>query len=203
MKWLAVAAVALAALLLLLWKQLDGDADIPAAAAAARPAPEAAPTTDPGTPAVQRVAAPAGEPAADEAPRKLDPEGDEFFHKFIEVVPAMVSREAATCYEGRQGSKHRNQRLVLEFKVRVRAGVVTMHDVRVKPDDPSEPDTKNNSLEDPGLESCFIQQVARTTWRDDSLPDYEWPDELVIRPERGLKKYSRANIDYVGDPAPN
>jgi hypothetical protein len=31
-----------------------------------------------------------------------------------------------------------------------------------------------------------------------TLPDYEYPDELVIRPERS-KKYYKDNLEYVGD----
>ncbi|MBS1122303.1 MAG: hypothetical protein H6Q90_4531 [Deltaproteobacteria bacterium] len=197
-KWLAIAGAVLLVLLLLMWRQLDSSSAAPSRAPLDRPTtPEVA---SPSAPIVRQAAAVAGqpapsepaEPAASEEPKKLDPMGDEFFYKFIELVPAMVSRQAAICYDGKLGSKHRNQKLTLAYNVHVRDGEVTLQNIKVEV----------STLNDPALESCFIQQVARTTWKNPQLPDYDWPDQLVIRPERGLKKYLKENIEYRGEEAP-
>jgi len=45
---------------------------------------------------------------------------------------------------------------------------------------------------------CFKREVAATHWHDDSLPDWSAPDELVIRPERGMKKFTKENLEYEG-----
>jgi hypothetical protein len=82
--------------------------------------------------------------------------------------------------------------MTLKFKMKIQNGDVTVNDDTIKA----------NTLDNPGLETCFIQAVQRTTWHDDSLPDWEAPDELVLRPERGMKKYMQDNINYVGAEAP-
>jgi len=61
---------------------------------------------------------------------------------------------------------------------------------------------KESTLSDPALETCFIQEVQRSSWKDSELPDWEQDDELVLRPERGMKKYWKDNVDYVGGVAP-
>jgi hypothetical protein len=198
-KWLAIGGVALLVVLLVLWQQLDSTS-----ATAAPPAPTkasapiagitagmAAPSAKPGAPvAPADVAAPV-EPTSDK-PEKMDVESDEFFYKFQEVVPAVLTRKAAECYEGVTKHLHRNQKLVLNFKVKIKDGEVTINDVK----------QGENTIGNPGLETCFTQAVQRSGWHDDSLPDWEADDQLVIRPERGMKKYMRSNIDYVGAPAP-
>lgn len=204
-KWLALAAAALVVLLLLMWRSIDDSAATPVVAAP--PQPEASAPAQPATTTAVAAAKPAPEPAAEEPAaepveekvEKLDPMGDEFFHQFIDFVPHRISRDAAECYTT-PGMLHRNQKLVLAFNVRVRDGVVTIQDVKIKPRDPDGEPT--NTLNNPALESCFIQKVARVTWKNEALPDYDWPDELVIRPERGLKKHWKSNIEYVGEPAP-
>ena len=199
-KWLAIGGAALLVVLFLLWKQLDAPS-----ATAATPEPKAKvvppPPSDPLAAAKQVAAeehAKAGvvEPAPVEngKPAKIDPAGDEFFYKFIEVTPAVLSREVVKCYDGRAEAQrlHRNQKLTLEFKIKIKDGEVTISNVR----------EKANTLNDPALTTCFTQAVQRKTWHDDSLPDWEGDDQLVIRPERGLKKYMKSNIEYVGAEAP-
>ena len=198
-KWLA-GAVALLVLAVVLWMQLRSpDAEPIAAEHAAPPAAAAVPAVVPaaasGPPAVAQAAAQtAAEPELDVPERgaKIDPKGDEFFTRFDEVVPRELTRNAAKCYEGRHGQLHRNQGLKLKYKIRIAGGQVTIRDVTIK----------ESTIEDPALETCFIQEVARSTWKDDELPDWEQDDELVIRPERGMKKYWRDNVDYVGPEAP-
>lgn len=191
-KWLAIAGIAVVAVLALLWQQLDASSAEPPRVAAKKPSSALANT--PPAPQVAKAVEPAPtEPApASDTPKKLDPEGDEFFYQFVEVVPKRLTAQAATCYEGITKRVHRNQKLSLKFKTKVVNGVVTVHDVTIK----------ENTLDNSALESCFIQQVQRTTWTDASLPDYEAEDELVLRPERGMKKFMRDNVEYQGAEAP-
>jgi hypothetical protein len=189
-KWLAIGGVGLVLLLLLMWRELDSSS------AAAPVVDKPAPTTTITKPAIAAPKAPvapviAEAEAVPDDKKKLDPMGDPFFYAFTEYVPKVLSKEAAVCYNGKLGTKHRNSKLKLTFNVRVRSGVVTVQDLKV--------DT--STLNDPALESCFIQAVSRAGWTNPQLPDYDWPDELVIRPERGLKKYVKENVEYVGEPA--
>ncbi|MBL9016048.1 MAG: hypothetical protein JNL83_17805 [Myxococcales bacterium] len=200
-KWLAIGGAALLILLVVMWRQLD---DSSAAAPEVKKAPPAPVQYDALAQAkaiakeehikagVPEPVAPA--PSADGKPAKLDPAGDEFFYKFQEATPAILSREVVKCYDGRPEAQrlHRNQKLTLEFKIKIKDGEVTISNVR----------EKENTLKDAALTACFTQAVQRKTWHDDSLPDWEADDQLVIRPERGLKKYMRSNIDYVGAEAP-
>jgi len=199
MKWLAGGGIAILVMLLLLWRQLD-DSSATAAPTPEKPAvaklPQPTATTPPAAkvePAkpVTDVAAPA---PATEAPKKIEIESDAFFYKFQEVVPAMLSRNAVKCYEGVSKRVNRNQNVVFKFKVKIKDGNVTINDVEVE----------RSSLGDDNsaLQTCFLQEIARTTWSDPELPDWEADDQLTISPERGLKKYTRANIEYVGEPAP-
>jgi hypothetical protein len=196
-KWLA-GAVALLVLAVVLWMQLQSPDARPVAAehtvAPAAAAPAVVPAAGSAQPAVAQAAPAAAEPELDvpERSAKIDPRSDEFFTRFDEVVPRELTRNAARCYEGRHGQLHRNQGLKLKYKIRIAKGQVTIHDITVK----------ESSIEDPALETCFIQEVARSSWKDDELPDWEQDDELVIRPERGMKKYWRENVDYVGPEAP-
>ena len=195
-KWLVGAGIAILVMLVLLWRSLDDSSATaapppakPVAVAAAEPsAPiEAAVNTKPVVEAA--VAASAPEPV-----KKMDVESDEFFYKFQEVVPAVLSRNAVKCYEGITKKVHRNQNAVYKFKVKIKDGVVTIKDAAVERSTLGD----NNAA----LETCFLQEIARSTWSDPELPDWEADDQLTISPERGLKKYTRENIEYVGEPAP-
>ena len=197
-KWLVGAGIAIIVMLVLLWRQLD-DSSATAAPPPARP--EVTATALPSAPP-KPIAAPAAAPVAEEpvavatpeAPKKIDVQSDEFFHKFQEVVPAMLSRNAVKCYEGVSKKVHRNQNAVYKFKVKIKDGVVTIKDAAVERSTLGD----NNAA----LETCFLQEIARTTWSDPELPDWEADDQLTINPERGLKKYTRENTEYVGAPAP-
>jgi hypothetical protein len=197
-KWLAAAAAVVLALLIVLWREMRGAgspepvAPVAALDRAAHPAAApAAPSLPVAQPrAVAAEVAPAVEPPA--KPTKLDPRSDEFFWKVDEAVPKVVTRNAARCYEGRHGTLNRNQKLSLTYKVKVVDGQLAIRDVRVK----------ESTLNDPALETCFLQEVQRSTWRDDELPDIEFDDMVLLRPERGMKKYWQDNLDYVGAEAP-
>jgi hypothetical protein len=198
-KWLAAGGIAIFVIVLLLWLQLRPSepervtrkatavqAPTTEAKAEAKPATETPPTTAAQTAAVADTAPPQVPPG------KLDPRSDEFFYKFDEAMPKRLTQNAAKCYEGRHGQLHRNQKLSLRFKTKVVNGEVSVHDVTIKA----------STLNDPALETCFIQEVMRSSWKDDELPDWEQDDELVLRPERGMKKFWRDNVDYVGEVAP-
>ncbi len=194
-KWLVGAGIAILVMLVLLWRSLDDSSATaapplakPVAVAAAEPSTSAPPAS--AKPVVEAaIAAPAPEPV-----KKIEVESDEFFYKFQEVVPAVLSRNAVKCYEGITKKVHRNQNAVYKFKVKIKDGVVTIKDAAVE----------RSTLGDgnAALETCFLQEIARSTWSDPELPDWEADDQLTISPERGLKKYTRENIEYVGEPAP-
>src|SRR5438093_1400769 len=137
-KWLAAGGVAIVAILLLLWLQMQSSDPAPVTRAAlAQPAPTqvamaaSAPAAAPRqAPAAASAAEP--EPPSPEQPAKLDPRSDEFFHKFDDVVPNRLTRNAAKCYEGRHGQLHRNQKLSLRFKTNIVNGEVSIHDVTIK-----------------------------------------------------------------------
>jgi hypothetical protein len=196
-KWLAAGGLAIAVILVLLWLQLGSTDPAPVTRAPSAPAPTKVAMAA-ARPAAPAPAAAATAPVTDEAPppaaapAKLDPRSDEFFYKFDDVVPNRLTRNAAKCYEGRHGQLHRNQKLSLRFKTRIHGGEVSIHDVTIK----------ESTLNDPALETCFIQEIQRASWKDDELPDWEQDDELVLRPERGMKKFWRDNVDYVGGEAP-
>jgi hypothetical protein len=197
-KWLAAGGIAIVAILLLLWLQMQSsDPAAVTRAPLAQPAPTqvvmAATAPAAAAPKQAEATAPTAEPPQPpEQPAKLDPRSDEFFNKFDDVVPNRLTRNAAKCYEGRHGQLHRNQKLSLRFKTRIVNGEVSIHDVTIK----------ESTITDSALETCFIQEVMRSTWKDNELPDWEQDDELVIRPERGMKKFWRDNVDYVGAEAP-
>jgi hypothetical protein len=187
-KWLVAGGVAIVALVILLLLQMRPRTPAPVAHKPVPPHTQVATLDTPVAAAAEPEPAP--EPAV--APGKLDPRSDEFFYKFDELMPKALTRNAAKCYEGRHGQLHRNQKLSLRFKTKIVNGEVSVHDVKIK----------ESTLNDPALETCFIQEVQRSAWKDDELPDWEQDDELVLRPERGMKKYWKDNIDYVGAEAP-
>ena len=201
-KLLAIAGALLLVGLLLLWRSV-GDS-------AATPTPAPAPTAVEVVPKNDVVVAAPTKPVVADVvaeedtakPTKLDPMSDEFFYRFTERVPKILTAQAVECYNHRTGSLPRKSKLVLLFDVRVRNGTATIQNVRIKPPDADDPDQKNNTLNDAALESCFIQKIARATWTDDELPDYDWPDELVLRPEGGMKGYWTENQKYEGAEAP-
>jgi len=198
-KWLTLGGVVVLVLLVLLWREMR---PTEANAVAVRPPPPPPRLTLPEGPSVggpikpvteAAAAAPAAPVAIVEAqPGKLDPRSEAFFYKFDEAVPKVLNRNAAKCYEGHQGSMNRNQKLSLTYKVKVVSGEIRVEDVKIK----------ESTLNDAALETCFIQAVQRSTWKDDELPDVAIEDGLVLRPERGMKKYMQDNMNYVGEAAP-
>jgi len=185
-KWLLAGSLALIALLVMIWRELHATADASTTSTAllapAAPAPAAPAVSPPLAKAVQDVSAAAAQPG------KIDPASDEFFYRFDDLQPAMLTRKAATCYTGGLHRVHRNQKVKLAFKDRIKNGVVTVEDVKVV----------ESTIDDPELVACFVKEVQNTQWHDDGLPDWTQDDQLVIRPERGMKKYTKENMEYEG-----
>jgi hypothetical protein len=185
-KWLAAGAVALVALLALLWMQIREPA-------AAGPAPkqdvaQAAPAPAMNTASdLARVAQKARELKAHGG--KIDPATDAFTYAFDERVSPMGLMNAAKCYTGGINRVHRNQNTKLHYDVVIKDGVVKFENVRIAA----------TSITDKVLNDCFVREVAKTTWTDENLPDWKQDDELVISPERSMKKFTKDNLEYEGD----
>jgi hypothetical protein len=185
-KWLAIGSAALLALLALLWLQIREPAAQPSVTAKQAAAPSI-------TPEQQRLAemkalgAQVAEAKAKSG--KLDPRSDAFFYKFDEALPPALTREAAKCYTGGLRRVHRNQKVKLGYKVTIKDGTLSISDVKVV----------ESTVNDKELEECFAREVAKVTWTDEELPDWAQDDELVIRPERGMKKFTKDNLAYEGD----
>lgn len=184
-KWLAAATVAVIALLAILWLQIRE----PGAAPSVKPLA----TAPSATPAQARVAElrAIGQQVASPEPNtgKLDPRSDAFFYKFDEAIPPALTREAAKCYTGGLHRVHRNAKVKLGYKISIKNGVLAVSDVKVI----------ESTVHDKTLEDCFVREVAKVTWTDDELPDWAQDDELVIRPERGMKKFTAENLAYEGE----
>ena len=184
-KWLTAATLAVIALLAILWLQIREPQAVATAAPIAKPAPAAA-----GPTRAQELAATAQKVAEAQAKAgKLDPASDAFFYKFDEAIPPALTAEAAKCYEGGLHRVHRNAKVKLGYKIHIKDGVVSIADVKVI----------ESTVNDKKLEDCFAREVGKVTWRDDELPDWVQDDELLIRPERGMKKFTADNLAYQGD----
>jgi hypothetical protein len=186
MKWLAALGLVVAALVVLLFLQMREDVTVEVAKkepVTVQPVKQVASAVPAG---LADVAVKVQEAKANEG--KVDINSDAFFIRFDELVPQLTTRNAAKCYTGGLGRVHRNQKVKLAFKDTIKNGVVTITDVKVV----------ESTINDQALIDCFVREVAATTWNDDGLPDWQQDDELVIRPERGMKKFTKENMEYEG-----
>lgn len=186
MKWLVALGLVVAALVVLLFLQMREDVTVEVAKkepVTVQPVKQVASAAPAG---LAEVAAKVQEAKANEG--KVDINSDAFFIRFDELVPQLTTRNAAKCYTGGLGRVHRNQKVKLSFKDTIKNGVVTITDVKVV----------ESTINDQALIDCFVREVAGTTWSDDGLPDWQQDDELVIRPERGMKKFTKENMEYEG-----
>jgi hypothetical protein len=186
-KWLAAATAAVFALLAFLWLQIREPA------VQAHVAPKQVVAAVAVTPEQSRISElrKIGEQVAsvEKKAGKLDPKSDAFFYKFDEAIPPALTAEAAKCYTGGLRRVHRNAKVKLGYKITIKDGVLGISDVRVV----------ESTVNDKALEECFAREVAKVTWKDDELPDWAQDDELVIRPERGMKKFTADNLAYEGE----
>lgn len=187
MKWLAALTLVVAALLVLLFLQLNEDVKVEATAKKEEPV-TVAPVKQVADSRTALSNAVAQVQEATNKPEKIDINSDAFFIRFDELVPHLTSKNAAKCYTGGLNRVHRNQKVKLAFKDTIKDGVVSISDVRVV----------ESTINDQTLVDCFVREVAATTWTDESLPDWSQDDELVIRPERGMKKFTKENMEYEG-----
>lgn len=188
-KLLAIGSVGLLVLLGLIWYQLHEPAE--AAPAPAAKAQVAAPSISPRAQdqGLAKVAQQVAE--VNSKPGKVDPASDAFFYAFEDRAPREPQVNAATCYTGGLTRVHRNAKLKLFADIVVKDGEVTYQNVKISPE---------STITDKTLVDCMVKEVGLTHWHDDTLPDYTLPaDEILIRPERGMKKYTEENRNYQGD----
>jgi hypothetical protein len=193
MKWLAAAlSLVVAALLVLLWLQMhDSEPTVVPSTQAQQPTTVTPVVTVASAEKSQIADAVAKVQAANDASKKIDINSDAFFIRFDDLIPQMLTRNAAKCYTGGLHRVHRNQKVKLSFKDHIVDGKVTVSDVKVV--------AGETTINDPDLVKCFVEQVSATTWTDNELPDWTQDDELVIRPERGMKKFTKDNMEYETD----
>lgn len=184
-KWLAAGTVALVALLALLWMQIRE----PAAAVTAPKQEVAQAQPQQLTNAHDLAIAAQKVREAEGASGKVDPASDAFTYRFDEQVTPQLTMNAAKCYTGGLNRVHRNQKTKLAMKLQIKNGVVSVSDVKMV----------ETTISDKALNDCFMREVAKTTWTDDALPDWAQDEELVIRPERGMKKFTADNLAYEGE----
>ena len=183
-KWIAaIAAAGIIVLAILMWLQLHEKSATPKPVAAAAPPPQA---PSPGQ------LAELGAKIQEEERRpdgKLSPNSDEFFYKFSEAHTKRLTALAATCYTGGLDRVGWNEFLRITLRDKIVDGEVTFTDVKIGSD---------STITNQKLVDCFVKQVQNAHWHDDSLPNLNDEDELVLRPERGMKKYLPENRNYEG-----
>jgi hypothetical protein len=186
---LAIGAVAVFAMLLFLLHALHAPVDAaPAATASTAPAPmktavAIAPTSVLSTP-------PPAPAAEDDG--KVNVNSDDFFDRYVERQPKVVSRAAMSCYRGGLDRRTMDQYITIAFVGHIKDGEATFTDVKAK----------DSHLDDKTLEDCMIASVAQAHFHDDSLPDVaEYADTTTLTPERGGKKYMRHDDDGPAAPA--
>lgn len=190
MKLLAFLTVVVAGLLVLIWFQMREPVTVDAQTE--KPTVEPVVTLAKADQSFNTAVAKIEKARAEEAKNdgKIDSSSDEFQVKFDDVLPQAATRNAAKCYTGGLNRVHRNQKVKLRFRNHIKDGVVSITDVQLVEDE--------TTIHDKALVDCFMAEVAKTTWTDPELPDWDQPDELIIRPERGMKKFTKENMEYQG-----
>lgn len=189
-KWLAAGGLVLLVLVIALWYQMQGTT----AVAAPTPKPEPVAKAEPAAVPAPLVHAAAVAAEAKKNEGKVSPASDEFFNRFTEQVPWVVTGNAMRkCYTGGLHRRDRDAFLTVEFIDTIKDGEVTISNVRVK----------KSELNDTALEACLMAEIAKSHWHDDTLPDISQPDEVTINPERIAKKYIKdPNWETQGALAP-
>src|SRR5579862_5360645 len=126
---LVVGALALLVVAIVLWHELNA----PIAVAAPRPAAPAAQVAAPAAAApVTQAIAKVAVAAAPQKDTKLDPASDQFFYKFTEVAPVVLTREAMRkCYHGGLHRVDRDSSLTLDYVETIKNGEVTISDIKI------------------------------------------------------------------------
>ena len=185
-KLLAIGAVALLALVALLWYQMHEPVDV-AAAAPAAPAQAIAPTSAPAATGLQKAVAKVA--AAETKSDKMETDSDEFFYTFQDVVTQVVTRNAVSkCYVGGLHSVDRHAKVKFTFKETIRDGKMKVTDVKVA----------ESTINDPQMIACMQKEIESSTMENGRWPDYEQPDMALIRPESNSHKFSKEAMSYEG-----
>jgi hypothetical protein len=190
-KLLVVGALAVAALVVLMLREMRGHVDaapVPTTRSTAAPVATTAPA------AMTRAAAQLADIATAPNPDgKVNANSDDFFDRFVERQPKIVSRTAMTCYQGGLHRRSMNQWITISFVGHIKNGEVTFSDVKAK----------ESRLDDKELEDCMLAAVTKAHWHDDSLPDVDhYEDETTLNPERGGQKYLHDSRNDNAPPAP-
>jgi len=186
-KLLAAGGVVLVVLAVLLLHLMKGTTEVDAAP----PVPVAAKPVDKIAPPVHVLAPQPVVNAAnvDVKEGQINPYSRAWQAAFDDPQPKKLLKDAAKCYAGGLNRVARDAKLKLTFKDKIVNGTVTVTDVKVIDD------TLNNKA----LSDCFIARVKAFSWHSDELPNWEQDDMLLIRPERGMKKYLPESLNYEGD----
>ena len=184
MKWIAVAGAVLVAALLLLWREVrSGESPAPVVPApkVSAPAGERAPGLPP-RPEEQTPSANlrrAGTLAPEDDVGAIVKDSDEFYERIDETYSRRLLGFAAECYEG---GKERKQKLKIGFRFQIVDGSVAVQNARIIESD----------LNDPKLEQCMLNKVARATFKDPRMPDWSTrgndEEELLVR-VKSLKRF--------------
>lgn len=193
-KALIAGAVVLLIAVVVLWKQLgstDEAAPVPPQVAVVEPPPP--PTIEHVD---RQVAAPVADVKAADAPvEKMVIGSDRFFNEWMEMVTPKLSSAAIKCVERSPKDKElqRWQEAKLSYDIEVKNGVVTLANVKLD----------ESSINDAGIEACFVNEVLHVTWTNDALPDLQEHRTITFSPGRGMKKYRQDNKNYVGAASPH
>lgn len=186
-KWLAAATVAVLALLAVLWLQIQSPADEVYVVRKADVA--VAPQITSGQQRLQELERIGAQMAtAHEKAGKIDPASDAFIYRFDEAITPAVTMAAAKCYTGGLDRVHRNDKTKLSYNVVIKDGVVRVTDVKIV----------ESTIANKAMNDCFVRETALVSWKDDQLPDFATDDIVVLRPERGMKKFNAENLAYEG-----
>lgn len=103
--------------------------------------------------------------------------GDELHARLEGEYPRTFLEYVAHCYEG---GMHRNAKLKVSFDVVIKDHYVSL--TNIKP--------VVSTLTDKAVEACFLAELAKVKFRDDTVPDWTYDDRLLIRPKL-LKRFSQ------------
>ncbi len=185
-KLLIAGALAIVALLVLIWYQLHAPVEVAAAApVAAAPAPAAAPAAAPS--GLQKAVAKVAQVEA--KPDKMESDSDEFFYTFQDVVTQVVTRNAVSkCYQGGIHSVDRHAKVKFTFKETIKNGKMAVTDVKMV----------ESTINDPPMIACFQHEIESSVMENARWPDYEQPDMVLIRPGSNAQKFSKEAMSYEG-----
>ncbi len=186
-KLLIAGALAIVALLVLIWYQLHTPVEI-AAAAPAPAAPAAAPAAlAPAPSGLQKAVAKVA--AAETKSDKMETDSDEFFFTFQDVVTQVITRNAVSkCYEGGIHSVDRHAKVKFTFRETIKDGKMAVADVKMV----------ESTINDAPMIACFQREIEKSVMENARWPDYDQPDMVLIRPGSNAHKFSKEAMSYEG-----